>query len=456
MKIYTPKRYYALRVFLDSLTILSAWWLTYLIRFILMEGSTGQLRFFLIYSPLVVLIYIYYIDMHNLMDREVIEDWAEEFSSIIKVCLKSFFAIIIFFYFINYSIFSRLSLFIFLILSLLFLTIERIIIDDSIARSRKKGKRYRKIFLVGDDPNLKEYAAMLQKNPAKGMKPLYWHDSGDLSLEGVFNVKGDLIEEIGRSHADLVILGYNLTESKKLNQVLIRCYDLMTPVVVLADLPYTFLNNQLEKDQEYNIFLYNSFTMSFTNRVFKRMIDMLGALVGFTLGLPLFIILPLIIKLSSKGPVFYGQKRMTRDGKEFLMWKFRSMRTDAEEGSGAVWAQKNDNRTTPIGKIMRATSLDEIPQFWNVLVGQMSLVGPRPERPELIEKFKDEIPGYMLRHKMKAGITGWAQVNGLRGNTSLERRIEFDHYYINNWSILMDIKILFLTFIKGFINENAY
>jgi putative colanic acid biosynthesis UDP-glucose lipid carrier transferase len=147
---------------------------------------------------------------------------------------------------------------------------------------------------------------------------------------------------------------------------------------------------------------------------------------------------------------------MGLDGRTFKMWKFRSMRTDAENESGAVWAKQNDDRRTRIGTLLRSTSLDEIPQFWNVLVGDMSLVGPRPERPVFVHQFKREIPHYMLRHKVKAGITGWAQVNGWRGDTSLQKRIECDLYYIRHWSFIFDIKILFLTLWKGFINKNAY
>lgn len=456
MKTHTPKRYYAFRILVDSITVLAAWWCTYWIRFILMEHSGGPLRNFMVFSPLVLLIYLYYIDLHSLMDKELIEDWAEEFTAIIKVCGKSFFAIILFFYFIDYGIFSRLSLFIFFFVSLVFLTIERIIIDNVMAKRRKKGKQVKRIFLLGDDPKLHEYARHLLETPEKGMIPICWYDAGQEIPDRINMVQGDLIGAIEAANVDMVVVGYGLDKETKLNQGLIRCYDLLIPVVVLADLPYTFLNNQMEKEGDYNLFFYNSFYMSMTNRVVKRLIDIIGALVGLILSIPLYLVIPIIIKISSPGPVFYGQKRMTQNGRIFTMWKFRSMRSDAESGTGAVWATKGDDRTTPIGKFLRSTSLDEFPQFWNVLKGEMSLVGPRPERPELIEKFRNEIPGYMLRHKMKAGITGWAQVNGLRGNTSLHRRVEYDLYYINNWSQVTDIKILFLTFIKGFINENAY
>jgi exopolysaccharide biosynthesis polyprenyl glycosylphosphotransferase len=164
----------------------------------------------------------------------------------------------------------------------------------------------------------------------------------------------------------------------------------------------------------------------------------------------------ILIKLESKGPVFYRQERMGLDQNVFSMLKFRSMKIDAEDQSGPVWAKENDDRRTRLGTFLRSTSLDELPQFFNVLVGDMSLVGPRPERPVFIEEFKQSIPNYMLRLKMKAGLTGWAQVNGWRGNTSLERRIECDLYYIKNWSMWFDIKIIFMTIWKGFVNRHAY
>jgi exopolysaccharide biosynthesis polyprenyl glycosylphosphotransferase len=171
---------------------------------------------------------------------------------------------------------------------------------------------------------------------------------------------------------------------------------------------------------------------------------------------PLLLLIALLVKLTSPGPVLYVQERMGLDGRSFHMLKFRSMRVDAEQQSGAVWARKGDNRRTPIGTFLRQMSLDELPQLWNVLWGDMSLVGPRPERPVFVHKFRTEIPHYMLRHKVRAGITGWAQVNGWRGNTSLDRRIECDLFYIRHWSYALDLKILTMTLWKGFIDKNAY
>ncbi|MGH7231239.1 MAG: exopolysaccharide biosynthesis polyprenyl glycosylphosphotransferase, partial [Nitrospiraceae bacterium] len=192
------------------------------------------------------------------------------------------------------------------------------------------------------------------------------------------------------------------------------------------------------------------------NLVVKRVLDLIGASLALVLMAPLFALFAGLVKLSSSGPVFYRQRRMGLDGRGFEMLKFRSMRWNAESETGPVWTHVNDRRRTKIGSFLRQTSLDELPQFWNVLKGEMSIVGPRPERPEFIVRFRQSLPQYMLRHKMKAGITGWAQVNGWRGNTSLEKRIEYDLYYIDHWSILFDLKILWLTVWKGMFHKNAY
>ncbi len=188
----------------------------------------------------------------------------------------------------------------------------------------------------------------------------------------------------------------------------------------------------------------------------KRALDIVFSGLVLLLLSPMFALVALAVKFTSKGPVFYRQERMGLDGKTFGMLKFRSMRVDAEKESGAVWAKKDDPRRTPIGTFLRKSSIDELPQFWNVLTGQMSVVGPRPERPVFIDQFRKTIPRYHLRHKVKAGITGWAQVNGLRGDTSLRKRIQYDLYYSRKWSFGFDIWIMFLTVFRGMIAKNAY
>ena len=192
------------------------------------------------------------------------------------------------------------------------------------------------------------------------------------------------------------------------------------------------------------------------NNVVKRFSDIIFSSIFIIVSSPFLILLAIIIKFESAGSIIYRQKRVGLDGNIFEMFKFRSMQVGAEDETGPIWASKGDNRRTRLGSFLRKTSIDELPQLFNVLMGDMSLVGPRPEREVFVEEFKKSIPKYMLRLKMKAGLTGWAQVNGWRGNTSLDKRIEFDLYYIKHWSLLLDLKIIFMTFWKGFVNPHAY
>ena len=192
------------------------------------------------------------------------------------------------------------------------------------------------------------------------------------------------------------------------------------------------------------------------NTIVKRAIDIaISSAALAILAVPLGI-LAALVRLTSRGPVFYYQERMGLDGKSIIIVKFRSMFDDAEAGTGPVWARQNDPRVTPFGRFLRRSNLDELPQLWNVLRGDMSIVGPRPERPHFVKQFKHRIPQYMLRHKVKAGLTGWAQVHGWRGNTSIEKRIEYDLYYIENWSVRLDLKIMWLTLLRGFFHKHAY
>lgn len=192
------------------------------------------------------------------------------------------------------------------------------------------------------------------------------------------------------------------------------------------------------------------------NKTIKRAVDIFGALVGIVVFSPIMLVTAAIIKLTSPGPLIYCQERVGLHNRTFKMYKFRSMEVQPPAAEKSKWTTPNDSRVTPIGRFIRKTSIDEMPQFFNVLMGNMSLVGPRPERPFFVERFKEEIPRYMIKHQVRPGMTGWAQVNGYRGDTSITRRIEHDLYYIENWTMGLDFKILFLTFFKGFINKNAY
>jgi len=237
-----------------------------------------------------------------------------------------------------------------------------------------------------------------------------------------------------------------------MEQLALRTVD----VKVVPDLyQYITLYGGLEEFGGLPIISLQGDPMDGWSRVAKRAFDILFSLVAILLSAPVMLVTAVMVKLTSRGPILYQQERMGMDGRTFHILKFRTMRTDAEV-SGALMASKDDPRRTPIGTFLRKYSLDELPQFFNVLTGDMSLVGPRPERPVFIEEFKRQIPRYHLRHKVKAGITGWAQINGLRGQTSIQKRIEYDLYYIENWSLFMDLKILVRTALGGFLSKNAY
>ena len=268
----------------------------------------------------------------------------------------------------------------------------------------------------------------------------------------------DLIDYCKSASLDEVIVAVADTQSKEMKHVLETLAEM--GLTIHYRIPVPELSGASQKAlTQFGRF----YTITYANRfvpvgqlAMKRLLDLVGALVGCVfLGILTVIVGPMI-KLESPGPIFFAQKRVGRNGRIFKMYKFRTMyvQDTTEEKKG--WTTKNDPRVTKVGRILRKTSIDELPQLFNILIGDMSLVGPRPERPQYVEKFKEEIPRYMIKHQVRPGLTGWAQINGYRGDTSIRKRIEYDIYYIENWSMSFDFKIMFLTIFRGFINENAY
>ncbi|MDH5560147.1 MAG: undecaprenyl-phosphate glucose phosphotransferase [Deltaproteobacteria bacterium] len=356
--------------------------------------------------------------------------------------------------------FSRIHMVYFLSISLLNNILFRLIVRLVLSFMRRHGKNLRRILVIGAGKTSVNFINKVRENESLGFIITGYAAQRpsevmlDTAYLGDYDKLPRIIEELdidqiyvtldSEHQSDMKIINHNLAEQ-------------MVDLHIVPDIYNTLnINPEILDFDGIPIIAIRQSPIGGWNRVLKRLFDIFGAIVAIIILLPLWILLPILIKLTSPGPVFYSQVRMGLDGCSFHMLKFRSMRIGAEEKTGAVWAKKEDDRRTKLGTFMRKTSLDEIPQLFNVLTGTMSLVGPRPERPVFIKDFKSQIPNYMLRHKMKAGITGWAQINGWRGNTSLEKRIEFDIYYLTNWSIWFDIKILILTLIKGFINPNAY
>jgi Undecaprenyl-phosphate glucose phosphotransferase len=266
----------------------------------------------------------------------------------------------------------------------------------------------------------------------------------------------DVDEVAQRERVDHLYVALPLEDHSKLLDLVERTSRECIDIKVVPDLlQFIALRARLEDLDGLPIINLNDVPLQGFNSWLKRGLDVVLSMAALALlAIPMAVIAA-IVRWTTPGPVFYRQERMGLDGKAFTVFKFRSMHHDAENVSGPIWARDDDPRATPIGRWLRRFDLDELPQFWNVLRGDMSIVGPRPERPYFVEQFKHRFPQYMLRHKVKAGITGWAQVNGWRGNTSLEKRIEYDLYYIENWSVTLDLKIMWLTLVRGLF-QRAY
>ncbi|MBI3993931.1 MAG: undecaprenyl-phosphate glucose phosphotransferase [Candidatus Lambdaproteobacteria bacterium] len=359
--------------------------------------------------------------------------------------------------------YSRVHMVYFGLLALGLLALGRLTLRGVLAALRQRGYLLRSFVLVGDSALAARFYAQWQRHPNLGMRLLGLVTPGDtvetpalrdIPRLGPISALSDILT---RTSAQLVVSALTMAQH---DSVAALQQGLATHLVdhkIVPDLySPTTLHAEPEKLGGIPLITVTQSPLEGWNLVVKRTIDVAGSLVALLLFSPLFLAIVLAMRLSSPGPVFYMQERMGWNGRNFNMLKFRSMRVDAEAQTGAVWASADDARSTLIGRLLRRTSLDELPQLINVLRGEMSLVGPRPERPVFIENFRTQIPHYMLRHKIKAGMTGWAQINGWRGNTSLEKRIEFDLFYISHWSIGFDFRILFLTLFKGFIHPNAY
>jgi Undecaprenyl-phosphate glucose phosphotransferase len=384
-----------------------------------------------------------------------------EIADIAKACSVSVLTLTALTFFVRGFEFSRLVLLYFWLLSIAGLSLMRGLFREGLRLLRRRGYNLRFAILVGWGDVAAEVLRCLARHPELGIRvrgcfldPAAGPAPGDLPILGGLDSLSQVLREESIDH---VFIALPLEASSRLPEILKGVEDVPVDVRVIPDtLRYMSLRGGIEEFEGLPIIQLQGSPVYGWDRVLKRGFDVLVAGVLLLLLGPLLLLIAGLVKLTSRGSVLYRQERMGLDGRTFWMLKFRSMREDAEEVTGPMWAKAQDPRRTRLGALLRALSLDELPQLWNVLKGEMSLVGPRPERPVFIQEFRGRIPRYMLRHMMKAGITGWAQVNGWRGNTSLEKRIECDLYYIEHWSLWFDLKILWLTVWKGVVNRNAY
>jgi Undecaprenyl-phosphate glucose phosphotransferase len=357
---------------------------------------------------------------------------------------------------------SQVGWALFLVVNVIFTYSSREFVREALERRWKAGIGLKRVLIAGAGDLGRMVADKLLEHRELGFKVLGFIDdraTGDrIGYRGLplLGTLADSDEIIRRERIDHLYVALPLEEHvKMLSLVEVTNREGVDLHVVPDLLQFIALRARLENLDGVPIISLNDVPLRGFNSLLKRAIDMaISGSVLLAIAIP-FGLIAFLIRRTSNGPVFYRQERMGLDGKAFQVLKFRSMYEGAEDETGPVWARDNDPRCTPIGRWLRLFDLDELPQLWNVLRGDMSIVGPRPERPYFVEQFKHRIPQYMLRHKVKAGITGWAQVNGWRGNTSLEKRIEYDLYYIENWSVGLDLKIMWLTLIRG-LQKHAY
>jgi len=359
--------------------------------------------------------------------------------------------------------FNRALLILFLALDILLVALGRFAIWRYLEKVWASGVGVRRALIVGAGAAGRAIADKLLDHPATGLKPVGFADD-DAAKRGeeyrglaILGTTSDVRELLERHAADTIFLALPVDAYRTMLGILKEVGNEIVDVRFVPDLfQFVTFKAGVEDFDGLPVINLTQRPLEGWNSLVKRSMDIVLSAGGLA---ALAVLLPFVafaIWLEDRGPVFYTQERMGLDGRLFRILKFRSMRVGAESATGAVWAQEGDPRRTKVGAFLRSTSLDELPQLVNILRGDMSLVGPRPERPEFVREFKEKFPQYMLRHRVKAGLTGWAQVHGWRGNTSLSKRIEYDLYYIENWSLALDLQILWLTATRSFRDENAY
>lgn len=454
-----------IQILLDLILIIISFILSYSIRFYLMDdgivslGLAKSLEIIILSIPCFFVLY----NLFDIYSARRTKPLRVEISAIIKTNIFTNTLIMVALYIFKLNNFSRLTLIFFFIINTTLTISIRIIIRLFLKKYRRLGYNLKHCLIIGDTDGSALFIDKVKKNAHWGyniigvVSSIATHAKkfkgspilGKINeLEEILNTKSIDIAIIGVSGSDLNELGYILQSCEKsgIKTQIIPYYHKYIPAK-----PYMDDLDGLPVIDIRHVPLDNVF-----KNFSKRSFDILFSLIVIILTSPLLIFAALMTKFTSPGPIIYKQERVGLNRKNFNMYKFRSMRVQAKEEEKNKWTTKDDPRKTKWGSFMRKTSIDELPQFFNVLKGDMSVVGPRPERPFFVEQFKESIPRYMIKHQVRPGITGWAQVNGYRGDTSIEGRIEHDLYYIENWTFSFDLKTIFLTVFKGFINKNAY
>lgn len=463
------KRLNRIQVLVDALVIavsyIVAWYLKFVSPFFEAKGeilSYGEYMVVLIVAiPGYLLLYYFF----QLYTPKRLTGRRHEAAGIIKANTIGLLIFILVLYIVFRDVeFSRELLFVFYCVNILNEIIVRNLIRFLLYRIRKRGYNLKHILLVGYSRAAEGFIDRVRVNSQWGYSIRGILDDNVSQGKEYHGIKvigttDELMDILAENSLDEIAITLGLSEYSKLEYIVEQCEKSGVHTKFIPDY------NSIMPTKPYTEDLLGLPVINIrkvplnrlVNRVMKRTLDIVGALGALLVFSPVMLIVMLLIKITSPGELIFRQERVGLHNRTFTMYKFRSMDSaQNQKKEKKAWTTKNDPRVTPIGKFIRRTSIDELPQLINVLKGDMSLVGPRPERPFFVEKFREEVPRYMIKHQVRPGITGWAQVNGYRGNTSIRRRIEYDLYYIENWTFGFDIKILFMTIFKGFINKNAY
>ncbi len=458
----------SLQYLLDLLIVIAAWLGSYPLRFysgifpLRVEHVPG-FGSFAILGLLVFIVWAAHFRFSSVYAEKTVPSFSRDIITALRTHIFAFVTFVVIVFFLGSYRPSRIVFALFFILSTFGIIFAHGMFRQALISRRKRGIGLKRVIIVGAGTLALEVSKRILKHKELGLELIGFLSDDQKSIgreiEGT-PIIGDASQVqsiIKENKIDQVFVALPLSAADRLEKVVNNVSDEMVDVKIIPDLiQYVTLKAGVEEFEGLPVISLKDTPVSGWSAVTKRVFDICFAFALSPFLIFASIILAIGVKLSSPGPILYKQKRMGLDGRTFNIYKFRSMPIGAEKKTGAVWATKEDGRKTGFGAFMRKFNLDEIPQFYNVLQGRMSIVGPRPERPVFIEKFQKEIPKYMLRHKVKAGITGWAQVNGWRGDTDLSKRIECDLYYIQNWSLGFDIYIIWLTLFRSFADKNAY
>jgi exopolysaccharide biosynthesis polyprenyl glycosylphosphotransferase len=388
--------------------------------------------------------------------------FSDEFFAIVRIVVLGMLLVMAGAFFYRSFSYSRIVFWILGLSAVMFISIGRFILMKFEQRWYAHGNDLKRVLIVGTGSVAGKIFQSLTAHLSLGYEAFGYCSLQDTSEDAMKHIPylgpvASVPELIKTHHIDVVLIAFNEEEHSLLHDLVRDCQGLNVEMMMVPDILELMTSQVQIKHIEGIPFLgIKSPTLSTWNFIIKRTFDLIFASWILLLASPIILLIAILIKLGSKGPVFYVQERVGLDGEVFKVMKFRSMHTDAEQLSGPVWSQKDDPRTTQLGRFLRRFSLDELPQLINVLKGDMSVVGPRPERPHFVEKFKNQVPRYLERHRAKTGMTGWAQVNGLRGNASIAERTKYDIYYVEHWSLVFDLKIILKTVHAVLFGSDAY